>query len=256
MAKLTPDALIDKMSAWLDKIYGPRLQSLLVYGSAAGGNHHGRHSDINLLAVLDRIDTGTLDQAGEALRWWMDQGNPPLVMLSAAEVRDSADVFAIEFLDIRHNHRLLRGADLIAAAPFDPRLHRLQVEHDLRAQLLRLRARYLLVRGNARELERLLLHSFSTFLTLFRHALVAVGQPLRVEKAQVLDAAAARFELAPEPFRAILEARRSGDRLAQGELESLRTLFAAYLDGIQRVERSLEDYKDGNPSQNTTAPVG
>jgi len=242
MKRLNPDDALVKITAWLVQIYGPRLQSLLAYGSVAGGNHHGKHSDINLLAVLDRMDAATLDAAQTPALWWRQQGNPPIVMLSRDEQDAAADVFPLEYLDIQANHRLLHGEDFFAAVPRYPEHHRLQVEHDLRAQLLRLRGAYMNVASDAKKLEALLVESVSAFLTLFRHALVAVGEPLLVPKDQVLAAAAARFAFSPAPFAAILDARRAGARLEGGKLEALRGLFANYLAAVQTVERGLESF--------------
>lgn len=240
MAKLTKEAALDKIAAWLAELYGERLQSLIVYGSGTGANHHTKRSDLNLLAVLDRLDAATLDQGAAAVKWWTDQGNAPVVMLARDEQDDAADVFPIEYLDIQANHRVLKGEDLFARIPSFPDLHRRQVEHDLRAKLLRLRGAYMASGRDAKGLEALLLDSVSTFVTLFRHALVACGEPLRLPKDEVLAAAAARFQFAAAPFTAILGARRAGSRIEDGKLEALRALFAQYLAAIQQVERALE----------------
>jgi len=240
--KTTPEAALEKITAWLVQLYGERLQSLVVYGSLApGGNHDAQRSDINLLAVLDRLDAATLDQGAPAVQWWSAQGNPPLVMLARDEQNDAAEVFPIEYLDIQAHHRVLKGEDLFAQAPHYPEIHRRHVEHDLRAKLLRLRGAYMSVGHDAKKLEALLLDSSSAFLTLFRHALVAVGEPMRVPKDEVLAAAAARFHFAPASFAAILAARRGNARLEGGKLEALRHLFAHYLAAIHQVESGLED---------------
>ena len=240
---MAPHDALDKISAWLADLYGPRLISLVVYGSFANGhqhNHDPKHSDINLLAVLDTVDAHALDQGEPALAWWIKQGYPPVALLSRDEQADSADVFPIEYLDIHAHHRLLKGDDLFGQAPQLPELHRRQVEHDLRAKLLRLRAAYIGSSRDAKALERVLLDSVSTFLTLFRHALAAVGQPFLVDKEKVLAAAAAHFHFDAAPFTAILQSRRLPSRLEGGKLEPLRALFARYLAALSQVERALE----------------
>ncbi|MGH9394797.1 MAG: hypothetical protein ACRD1E_11555 [Terriglobales bacterium] len=239
---LAPQAALDKFSAWLADLYADRLLALVLYGSFANGgaNHVPHRSDINLLAVLDRLDAATLDCGAPAVRWWTEQRYPAPIILSRDEQQDSADIFPIEYLDIQAHHRLLRGADLFSALPRFPELHRRQLLHELRAKLLRLRAAYMLHGHQAKPLEAMLLDSISTFLTLFRHALAAPGEPLIVAKDDVLAAAAAKFGFAPGPFQAILQARRQKSRLENGKLDRLRPLFAHYLAAISQVERSLE----------------
>ncbi|MGH9466008.1 MAG: hypothetical protein ACRD1Y_01510 [Terriglobales bacterium] len=231
---------LQKVTTWLGELYGPRLQSLVAYGSVAGGNHRSKRSDMNLLAVLDRVDAPTLDIGAPAVQWWKQQGNPPLVMWSREEWDDSADVFPIEYLDIEAHHRVLCGEDLFGSVPHYPELHRLQVEHDLRSRLLRLRGSYMSLGRDAKALEALMLDSVSSFVTLLRHALAAVGEPLQVDKAKVLAAAAARFQFPATAFEPVLAARLANTRLQGGKLEPLRQLFAQYLAAIMQVERSLE----------------
>ncbi|MGH9412613.1 MAG: hypothetical protein ACRD0Y_02630 [Terriglobales bacterium] len=243
MRRMEAEQALQKITAWLVELYGARLQSLIAYGSAAGGNHRGKRSDTNLLAILDQLDATSLDLGVPAVQWWKQQGNPPLVMWTREEWADSADVFPIEFLDIAAHHRVLHGDDLFANLPHFPDLHRLQVEHDLRARVLRLRGAYMALGRDAKALEALMVDSISSFLTLFRHALAVVGEPLQVNKTQVLAAAAARFQFGAAPLAAVLEARLSGARLQGGKLESLRQLFADYLAVMMQVERSVEASK-------------
>jgi len=240
MAQLETEAALEKITAWLRELYGQRLLSLIAYGSVAGGNHRGRRSDLNLLAVLDQVDAVTLDRGAPAVRWWKQQGHPPLVVLSREEQNNSADVFPIEYLDIHNHHRVLHGEDVFAAIARHPELHRLQVEHDLRTRVLRLRGVYMGLGDDARGLEGLMLDSVSSFLTLFRHALMALGEPMILHKDEVLRAAAARFQFDPAPVQQVLQAHRSGQRLAGGKLAMLRGLFAAYLAAVMKVEQSLE----------------
>ena len=241
MARLPVDKALQQISDWLAQLFGARLRSLVAYGSVAMGNHHAGASDVNLLCILDTVNAATLDQAADALRWWTEQGNPPIVMLSQPELEDAADVFPIEYLDIRSHHRLLRGEDLITALPHYSAQHRLQVEHELRTQLIRLRSRYMRANKDAKAVEKLLLDSCSTFVTLFRHALVAVGEPILARKEDIVAAAAARFGFDSEPFRAILAARSGASPLVRDK-KQIYPLFAAYLDAIQRVERRVEEY--------------
>ena len=244
--KLEPEAALEKISSALTALYGDRLQCLVAYGSAAGGNHRHRRSDINLLAVLDDVDAATLDAAASTLLWWRQQGNPPVVMLSRAEQEHSPDVFPIEYLDIQSHHRLLHGEDLFVQ-PVRPDLHRHQIEHELRGKLLRLRAAYLALGQDAKGLEAVMLDSVNAFLTLFRHALVGLGEPFVVHKDHVLAAAAARFQFSPAPFAAILEARSQGRRIGADKLDAVRALFADYLAAIQQVERVLEQAHAQSP---------
>jgi len=59
------------------------------------------------------------------------------LFLHEDELRDAANVFAIEILDIEARRRILYGADIVADIEVPMNLHRVQIEHDLRTMLLK-----------------------------------------------------------------------------------------------------------------------
>src|SRR5450759_4329150 len=133
------EKLLAQLIGKLRKAYGDLLVSVVLYGSAATGDHHADFSDINILCVLSDISPREL-AAGEAIfRWWREQGSPSPLLLTEPELVTSADCFAIEFHDIQRQHCLLHGKDVITALAIDDSFYRAQVEHDLRAKLLRVR---------------------------------------------------------------------------------------------------------------------
>ena len=133
------DKVLDQLVERLRSAYKERLVSVVLYGSAADGDHHPKYSDFNILCVLSAITPRELGQSEEIFRWWREQGSPSPLLLTEHEVATSTDCFAIEFLDIQHQHRLLHGKDVVSGLTVDRSFYRAQVEHDLRAKLLRLR---------------------------------------------------------------------------------------------------------------------
>src|ERR1019366_844822 len=164
------DKVLTQLVEKLQKAFGDRLVSVVLYGSAAAGDHHPRFSDYNVLCVLSEITSRQL-AAGEAIfRWWREQGSPSPLLLTEQELVNSADCFAIEFHDIQRQHCLLHGKDVITSLLFEDHFYRAQVEHDLRAKLLRVRQKAVGMLSNPNLLRRMLLDSVSTFCVLFRHA--------------------------------------------------------------------------------------
>src|SRR5438045_3799886 len=100
----------------LKKTYGPRLVSVVLYGSAASRDHQARYSDCNVLCVLDAVATREIAQAEEIFRWWRGQKSPAPLLMTEGEIAGSEACFPIEFRDIRRSHRLLFGRDVIGAA--------------------------------------------------------------------------------------------------------------------------------------------
>ena len=212
--------------------YQDRLVGVILYGSAAAGDHHARFSDLNVLCVLREISPRELEEAGPIFRWWRKLGNPAPLLLSAEEARNSTDCFPIEFQDIQECRRVLYGEDVVAEAEIDRSFYRAQVEHELRAKLLRLRQKAAGVLADKDLLRGLLVDSVSTFCVLFRHALRLAGHGTPVSKREVLRQAQEKFGLEPAPFLKVLELREG--KIKPRALDP-RALFADYLRAIEVV---------------------
>ncbi|MBI3694531.1 MAG: nucleotidyltransferase domain-containing protein, partial [Acidobacteria bacterium] len=192
--------LLQEFVERVKKAYGDDLLSVVLYGSAASGDYHEKHSDLNVLCILRRVELAELERAAPLLQWWMKRGQPPPLLLSDEEIEDASDVFPIEFLDIQENYRLLYGADLVKQMRIDTRQHREQLEHELRSRLLRLRKRFLETQHDSKAVSQLMIDSLASFATLFRHALLVAGFPAPISKQEIFRAAAERFQVGPTPF--------------------------------------------------------
>src|SRR5436305_3768708 len=114
----------------LQEAAGDNLQSLVLYGSAARGDYHAHKSDLNLLCILKSAKATELARIAPVIRWWSGQLREPAPRIfTQEELLRSADVFAIELLDIGQAHRVLFGANPVADIAVPMNLHRVQVEH-------------------------------------------------------------------------------------------------------------------------------
>jgi hypothetical protein len=223
---------VDELVEKLRKAFGADLLSVVLYGSAVTGDHHEKFSDYNVLCILNQVTPVELASSEPVFRWWKEQDNPSPLLLTEREVTESADCFAIEFHDIREHHRILYGTDLVSNLAIDNSFYRAQVEHDLRAKLLRLRQKASGILSDKDVLRRLLADSVSTFCILFRHALILHGVQATARKREIIDRARESFNIDPAPFEALLD-RREG-RVRQDEIDPVM-LLAKYLKEIEKV---------------------
>jgi hypothetical protein len=225
--------LVDKLT----QAYGGDLVSVVLYGSAAVGDHHGRFSDINVFCVLKQITSQELRRAEPIFRWWRDHGNPSPLLMGEEEVPRSTDCFPIEFRDIQARHRILYGADVVSGLVIDDVFYRAEVEHELRAKLLRLRQKAGGLLSERDLLLRLMLESVSTFGTLFRHALVLAGFEAKWQKRDVFQDAAVKFGIDATPFLTLLDIRE--EKVKPRSVDPFR-LFDNYLAQIQTVIAAVD----------------
>lgn len=231
------DKSIEQLLEKLRKAYGDRLVSVVLYGSAVAGDRNEGFSDYNVLCVLQEITPRELAAGTEIFRWWREQGNPSPLLLTEREVATSTDCFAIEFKDIQRNHQILHGADLVSGLAIDDAFYRAEVEHDLRAKLLRLRQKAGGMLADSDLLCRLLADSVSTFAVLFRHALALHGVDAPPQKREVMRAAAERFGLDPAAFDQLLDLR---ERRSKPRDVRPVELLASCLAQIERVIEAVD----------------
>lgn len=213
------------------------LESIILYGSAARDDFHEAHSDVNVLCILSALRAADLARVSTVVKWWTsEQRQPAPLFFSSDELRQSADVFAIELLDMQQNHRVLYGADVVAGITVPMNLHRVQVEHELRTLLLKLRQHLLREAGKQQELGAVLAKSFSSALTLLRHTLIAFQEQPPNAAAEVFARVAAATGASAAAFEKVQRLReaKSFDR------EAVLPVYDDYLAALEKVIVGLD----------------
>jgi len=208
---------------------GANLVSLVLYGSAAAGQH-GSRSDVNLLLVLRDASAAGLHPLGAAFRGWVRAGERAPLVFSEAGWRSAADVFPIEIEDIRHRHRILRGADPVADLRTTTEHLRHQLEREARGLLIQLRASYAAAESDGKALTEVVANSLGTVLALFRALLRLRGSAVPDDAATLVSVAAVAAGLDPAAFTWPV-AQRAVPRPAR--LTEYDPIAAQYLDAVQ-----------------------
>jgi len=231
----------------MQKAAGENLQSVILYGSAADGEFHPEYSNLNLLCVMRETSYAALRAISPTVEWWTRQKHRVPLLLTHEELERSADVFSIELLDMQQRHRVLYGEDVLPGLKIPMHLHRAQLEYELREKTILLRERLLLAGGNKNRVWELLLGSLSTFATLFRHALVTMGDSTPKSKRESIQLLASRIKLDPSAFLQLLDIReRKIDRKQLG----LDDVASRYLTAVQQVTAAVDTMLD------STEPAG
>lgn len=219
---------------------GDNLLSVILYGSAADGEFHPEFSNVNLLCVLRASSFAALTAMTPAVEWWTRQKHHAPLVLTREEIERSTDVFSIELLDMQQRHRVLFGDDVLSGLHIPMHLHRAQLEYELREKLILLRSR-LLAGTNKKQLWELLLGSLSTFTTLFRHALIALGDTPPKAKRDAVHALAVHIPFDPSAFVQLLDIREGKAETRQFDVNDV---FSRYLAAIQQVTAAVDKMLD------------
>jgi hypothetical protein len=205
---------------------------VILYGSAAEGEFHPEYSDLNLLCILRDSSYASLQKTFEVMEWWRKKKHRPPLCMSLQELKDSADVFSIEFLDMKHRHRVLYGEDVLERLDIPLGMHRSQLEYELREKLLLLRQHVLQAANDEKQMWEVMLSSLSSFTTLFRHVLIEMGASEPKDSREAIQVLAKRLNFDFTVFVHLIDVRaRTIDRKQFHAVE----LASRYLAGIEHV---------------------
>jgi hypothetical protein len=233
---LSTEAKLTDLVSRMKEFAGENLESMILYGSAARGDFKEGHSDLNVLCLLRSLAARELARVTPVVHWWCkDQNEPAPLFFTAEELRQSADVFSIELLDMQQSRRVLLGADAVAGIAVPMNLHRLQVEHDLRTLLLKLRQHFLLTGQKESELRAAEAKSSSSVLALLRHTLIAFEEDPPATAPEVFARIAALTGADADAFAAAYKLR---DRHAH--LDEIARSYAQYLNALTVVVSALD----------------
>jgi predicted nucleotidyltransferase len=234
---MVPEKLIDEFVERMRTAAGTNLVAAILYGSAAAGDYVAGYSDVNLLCVLGETSFAAIEALAPPIAWWEKQKHRMPLLMSADEMRRSADVFSIEFLDMRRHYRVLWGEDVLKTLEIPLRLHRAQVEYELREKTILLRQRLLMVSGNAKAKWELLLRSLPAFGTLFRHALIALGDAGAGSKREAAAVLAGKLGIDTSVFGELLDIR---ERKKDPKTAQVDEMFARYLKLVEQVTAAVD----------------
>jgi len=238
---MVPEKKINDFVARLKEAAGANLESVILFGSSVAGDFHPEFSNINLFCVVRDNSFAALQALSPAVKWWDSQKQPPPLFMTRDELARSADVFAIELMDVKQHHRVLFGEDIFENFSIPSALHRVQVEYELREKLALLRQHLLLALGSDSRMWELLVRSVSSFATLFRHALMVLDDSAPAGKREAVQALAQRIGFDASSVLQILDVRETK---ASRKKFDVADVFARYLSALEQVTAAVDRMLD------------
>lgn len=231
----------DMLSAFVEQIaevYGTQLVSVVLYGSQAGGGEADKHSDYNVLIVLTGAGFSEIRAIDGIVARWIKAGNPAPLIFSRAMLANSLDVFPIEFWDIKNNHKVLWGEDVVGNVSISDANLRHQCEYELKGKLLHLRQMFLGSRQKPRAVREIMIGTISSIVTVSRHVLRLAGDNAPGDRTAAIERLSLRAGFDHAALGTVLA-------LKHGNKEALRRdpieLFEHYINAVEKIA----DYVDG-----------
>lgn len=231
MADTKTEKHLDRVVAEARSAFGEELVSVVLYGSGARAGLFDDRSDLNLAIVVEEVSFALLRRLASCLPGWRKLGCASPLFVDRGFLERARDVFPMEILDIRAEHRVLHGEDAFAGLEIDFDHLRFQLEQEARGKLLRLRTLFAEVGGKPQPVRDLMVDSSKTFVILIRALLRFRRIDVPAIEPRVLDLFEEEFVLPLPALREVLLVRAGS---AGWERDTLDT-FADYLADVEKL---------------------
>jgi len=210
-------------------LHGDNLKSISLYGSAVGEDFIPKESNVNLLFIMERIDSPDLKKSLKLVSQGRRKGIVPL-FLTIQHMKSSTDTFPVEFLEMKENYIVLYGRDILGELKVDSRNVRLQCEQQLKGGLIRLYQLYLEIGMRDKRIRSLLINSLTSFIPIFRSLLRLKGKVLPVKKRDIISDLEREFSVSGDIFLKVLQ-MKEGKKVE----DNLERLFGDYLKEVEKL---------------------
>jgi len=203
---------LEKIKDLFQRILGKELKALFLYGSAARGEYKPGRSDLNLLAIMSKVDRAALIKAGSAQR----KAGRKIRLLCFTEeyFKTSLDTYPIEILDLKLHHRKLAGDFNFTELATEKEFLRLQVERELKGKSYLMRQAVIGYGCEEKEMMRLAADHLSAILAVMQGALYLLDKEIPVKRGELIEGICQAYGLDAK-IKADLQALQSAGRLSR-----------------------------------------
>jgi hypothetical protein len=219
-----------------------RICSICIYGSAAVGEHIPKHSDINLMIMVDRLEMNDLQSCFKLIKKGREKRISAPLLLTEEHISTSTDTFPIEFLEMKEKHINIYGIDPFLNLVIDPKNLRLQCEQQIKGKLIRLRQAYIEVGLKKRQLIGLLTTSFTSLLPVLRNSIRLVEPDIKPPRGneEIILRVCKDFQLENEVLLQILKIKK---RALKPNKDLLHNIFKGYLRNLTELSKRIDQIK-------------
>ena len=193
----------------LKESFKENLLSVMLYGSILTDSYVSGVSDVNILIILENVKLQELETFSKNSYKLIKKYKITPLILSRAEFINSADVFPVEYFDIKDKNRVVYGEDETKNLNITNKNLRHQIESGLRGNLTRLRqvviaskARKQIIRGFFKNWMGSILSMFRGLIRLKKESIENLNPDETIEKVGEL------YGINSEVFKNILHLRR------------------------------------------------
>lgn len=235
-----PEQVFPEFVSDMQALFKENLVSVVLYGSAASGEYKRGISDLNFLIVLKQFNPAELEQIYSVVDAWRSRKVTAPLFLTAEELENMSDVFPVEFLDIKENHKTVCGEDILKKIKINPKNLRRQLEFEFSSRLIKLRESYFELSGSKAGLRKLLVSPVSTLLPLFKGMLYLKKVKIPKRRDEIVDAVEKYYKVELEVLHTAVKLKREEINLYDDEIRENIGRLVSLLSELSSIVNAMK----------------
>jgi len=204
--------------------------------SVAQFGSEGEHN--NVIIIMESLSFEVLSKLKPVIVEYRKKNGVVPLIFTKEELMEGADVFPLEFLDIKQPHTTVYGAQIVQKIKIHKNHVRTQLEFELRSKLIHLRESYIGIKRSS-DLKGLLLSAVPTLMPLFYGLLFLKKVDAPTQLQELFTLVADNYKVDLDILIKINELRENKIKIGDAELDQyisnlieLLTQLVKIVDGM------------------------
>ena len=206
----------------IQKIFGGNLVYVAEYGK----------EDMQYVIVLDKLNSEVLNDSKKLLQTCFKKIKKFPLLLTREELTEGMDVFPLEFLNMKLNHKTLFGENIFEKLKFDKKHIRRELEYEFRSKLVNLRQSYMVVKSD-KELKLILESAIPTLLPMLNGMLFLKDIEVPESIGEIINITEKEYDINVSTLKKIKESKYLDREEAVKELVDLLSKLGNILDKMK-----------------------
>lgn len=220
--------------------YPEAVHSLHIVGSAVTPDFREKGSVIHSVIIIHKIDFDFIQFIASLGKKYGKKGIAAPLIMTPEYIRDSINVFPIEFHDFQLIHKTVAGEDIFKDLVISKAFLKLQCEREVKVRLIGLRQSYLTSMGDKRSLAEILSHSVVGCMPLIRGVLFMFDKEPPVKRHDAIRVFQELTSIDAGIFERLLQLRAG---LIKPSKEELHHIFERYHTVLENVESFIDEIR-------------
>ena len=231
---------IDKISVRYQKKIARLLKELLrIHQEDIISIYTYQSLKLNICVVFKNLDFSVLKKSLQLVNKGIrDKINAPL-FLTKEHIQTSSDTFPIEFLEMKEDHALLYGEDVLANLEIEPSHIRFICEQQLKGKLIRIRQAYLEIGLRKKGMELLVKESFESLFPIFRGLLRLKNLTPAIDRHECIEQLSESFEVNSDLLLSLLDDTKNDEKIAGKSIEDFLEKYILEIEKLSVVADKL-----------------